>query len=110
MNKANWPPTDAWVYSVEWIDGSRNKPGHFEVVYSYRIGDEYYAGGFDEYSKTISLNKESLIRIYYDPSNPESSYYPGRVSGRNTKLLFLGIGLGTAALIATILFLTGSFR
>lgn len=48
-NKADWRLTTATVYSADWVPRTRNDFGHFNVVYSYRVDNEYYTGEFNDY-------------------------------------------------------------
>lgn len=107
-SKEDWPATDALVYSVEWFDPSRNDFGHYDVVYSYRIGEERYVGRFSDYIEgtTEYLHSGDTISIRYNPEAPGKSSYPLVHSATNRRLAFIGIGLGLAAAVMLVLYFT----
>jgi hypothetical protein len=106
--KQDWQLTTANVYSVEWIEPSRNDWGHYEVTYSYRAGDEYYTGHVSDYSfaSTTFLKRNDSIEIRYNPQNPRKSYYPDAQRPIISKLslaLIGGLSLGALVMLSMYL-------
>jgi hypothetical protein len=110
--KADWQLATANVYSVEWIEPSRNDFGHYNVVYSYRVNDEMYEGEFCDYGAVGEsyLKRDDSIQIRYNPSNPRKSFYPEARTAAKRRLFFVGLGLGLAALVMLIVYLNGGFK
>jgi hypothetical protein len=92
--KQDWQLTTANVYSVEWIEPSRNDWGHYEVTYSYRAGDEYYTGHVSDYSSasTTFLKRNDSIEIRIALKIPEKviTRTPSGPSLASYHLLLLG--------------------
>ena len=106
-DKENWTPAKALVYSVEWIEPSRNDFGHYNVVFSYHAGGEIYAGNFSDYGTATEdyLRRDDDIDIRYNPNRPQQNYYPLARSATNRRLIFISIGLvfGVVALLCLFL-------
>ena len=110
--KVGWPTTQGLVYSVDWIEPSRNNFGHYEVVYSYRVGDERYTGSFSDYGRENEdyLHPNDEIDVQYDPNRPDLSHYPLVRTATYARLLLFGIGAGVAIIVMTIVYLSGGFN
>lgn len=110
--KDQWRTVEALVYSVEWIDPSRNDYGHYKVVYSYKVGEERYVGEFRDYTagKDGYLHPNDTISIQYNPENPTRSFYPLVHSATKRRLNAAGIGCAVAIVYLLILLLSGAFR
>ena len=70
--------TEALIYSLDLIKPSRDEP-HYDVVYSYKVGEERYTGQFSDYYRGDShspLHVNGIISIRYCPEHPAKSYYP----------------------------------
>jgi hypothetical protein len=110
--KEGWPIAKALVYSVEWIDHSRNDFEHYNVVYSYSVNDEMYSGDFKDYRSPSDdyLHRNDSIDIQYDPEHPERSHYPLVKSATNRRLTFISIGIAVAAIVLLIVYLNDGFK
>jgi hypothetical protein len=109
--KEQWPATDALVYSVDWIEPSREDFGHYTVVYSYRVDDERYTGEFRDYNEQgNSLHRDDVISIRYCPERPAKSFYPDVKSALSKRVLFLSVGAGIALIVLMIVYLSGGFH
>jgi hypothetical protein len=110
--KEQWQVTDALVYSVEWIEPSRNDWGHYNIIYSYRVGEERFTGESRDYSseQATPLHRDDDIAIRYCPEHPQKSYYPEAKSVIDKRLLFFGIGAGAALIAMLIVYFNGGFR
>ncbi len=110
--KEGWLPTKALVYSVEWIDPSRNDFGHYSVVYSYRANDELYTGKFNDYgpeSETY-LHPKDVIDIQYNPEHLEDSYYPLVRTATKRRVLSFAIGLAIGIAVLLIVYINNGFK
>ena len=76
--KEQWPITNALIFSVDWAEPLRDEPGHYAVIYSYRVGEERYTGQFRDYTSEQDdyLHHEDVISIRYCPEHPSKSFYP----------------------------------
>ena len=110
--KSDWQITTANIYSADWIDPTRNDFGHYNVVYSYRVGEEIYIGEFSDYrSATDSyLKRDETIQIRYNPFKPKQSFYPERRSAAKRRIFWASLGLGLALVILLIVYLNGGFK
>ena len=105
--RAGWVLTKGLVYSVEWIEPSRNDFGHYNVVFSYRVDGELYTGEFTDYcdSQEGYLRREDSIDVLYDPQKPRNSFYLDLHTATDCRLLFGSIGLGFALVVMVIVYL-----
>ncbi|RZU40510.1 DUF3592 domain-containing protein [Edaphobacter modestus] len=111
ISKSDWQPSMASIYSVSWIDASRNDFGHYEVTYSYHVSGEYYTGRFADYASQEEsyLKRNDSIQIRYNPENPARSFYPEAQRPMVSKVsLLMGCGLG--AIVMLIVYLNGGFN
>jgi hypothetical protein len=110
--KIGWPTVKGLVYSVDWIDPSRNDFGHYNVVYSYRVGEKRFTGSFADYGEASEdyLHPDDMIDIQYNPERQDQSFYPLVRKATNLRLLFIAIGLGAGLIALLILFLTRGFK
>jgi hypothetical protein len=110
--KEQWQITDALVYSVDWIDPSRNEAGHYNVVYSYKVSEERYTGEFSDYSneRDTPLHRDDVISIRYCPDHPTRSYYPDVQKSTNPRLILFAIGAGVGLIVLLIVYFSGGLR
>lgn len=110
--KEGWLPAKGLIYSVEWIDPSRNDFGHYNVVYSYKVNDETYTGHFRDYRSPTDdyLHRDDAIDIQYNPEHFERSHYPRVQSATKRRLAFISIGFAVAIVVLFIVYLSGGFR
>ncbi|MBS1820440.1 MAG: DUF3592 domain-containing protein [Acidobacteria bacterium] len=110
--RSDWQITPANVYSVDWIDPSRNDWGHYEVVYSYRVGNDFFTGRFSDYGSPAEsyLKRDDTIHIRYNPSNSKKSFYPDARQPSIKKVSLALIGVGIGLLVMLIVYLSGGFN
>jgi hypothetical protein len=110
--KEQWPIAEALVFSVDWVEPTRNDFGHYTLVYSYRVDNERFTGEFRDYTEERDnyLHRDDVISIRYCPEHPSRSFYPETKSVADKRLLFLGIGAGLAVIVFAIVYLSGGFR
>ena len=74
-----WTPTEATVYSAEWIDPQGENRGCWQVSYSYRVGDDYFSGQFTDFSSegASTYQKGEALGIEYLQESPAKSRVPG---------------------------------
>jgi hypothetical protein len=110
--KEGWLPAKGLIYSIEWIEPSRNDFGHYNVVYSYRVNDEMHTGHFRDYTSPVDdyLHRDDTIDIQYNPKHEEQSHYPLAQSAINGRLTFFSIGAILGAVVMLIVYLSGGFR
>lgn len=107
-----WIPTTALVYSCDWT-GLENQVdsevGFYNVIYSYSVGDERYAGKFSDYGMQNEsyFHRGDTFTIRYDPSHPSRSYYPELRTRRKLVLTALGFGAGLALFVSLVTSLRG---
>jgi hypothetical protein len=110
--KEGWILAKGLVYSVEWIEPSRNDFGHYNVVFSYRAAGELYTGEFSDYGEATDnyLHKDDPIDILYNPDHPQQNSYPLIRTATNRRLAYFGIGAAIAIIVLLIVFLNGGFK
>ena len=110
--KSDWQITTANIYSADWIDPTRNDFGHYNVVYSYRVGEEIHTGEFSDYGSANEtyLKRDDSIQIRYNPSNPGKSFYPEVRSATKRRIFFMSLGLALALIVMLIVYLNGGFK
>jgi hypothetical protein len=106
--RQDWQLTIANVYSVEWIEPSRNDWGHYDVTYSYRAGNEYYTGHFSDYTSVNAtfLKRNDSIEIRYNPQNARKSYYPDAkrpIISKMSLALIGGLSIGAVVMLSMYL-------
>jgi len=107
--KEQWQITDALVSSVEWIEPSRYEGGHYDVVYSYKVGEERYTGEFSDYvSRDNPLHANDIISIRYCPEHPEKSYSPDLQGSTIPRLAVIAVGGAIGLIVFLIALLSGS--
>ena len=110
--KADWRLTTANIYTVDLTEPTRGNSGHYDVIYTYRVGEEIYTGKFSDYDSTTEscLKPDDSIQIRYNPANPKQSYYPEVRGSDVNKLLVFGIPVAFALIILIVVYLSGGFR
>ena len=97
--KEQWQIADALVYSVDWIQGSRNDEPHYDVVYSYKVGEERYTGQFSDYGADKRFHADDTISIRYCPEHPAKSFCPDARAPLVSRWMLFAVMMGTAAVV-----------
>jgi hypothetical protein len=125
--KEQWTETEALIFSVDWIEPSRGQNGHYEVVYSYRVGEERHTGQFHDYidggidycrsedpapaeERGAYLKPEHAISIRYNPSDPEKSFYPDAREYNTRRNTTLAVSIALVIFCLLMLYMRYRFK
>jgi len=97
---AQWPETEATVYSCAWVDDRENGSGWYDVEFSYWGNGEIQKGSFRNLGRETASPyfRRDTFTLRYNPKRPSSFYYANERSNLSSlPLILLFVVIGTLA-------------
>jgi len=97
---AQWPETEATVYSCAWVDDRENGGGWYDVTFTYWGNGEIKEGSFRNFDRETASPyfRGDSFTLRYNPKRPSSFYYANERSNLSSlRLMLLFVVIGTLA-------------